>query len=138
MSDLITEALKYIEKPKPKPPTLWDKIKGLYFAWKMRKYTKAIRAQVGAEKDPKYMMTEQERLAYEAKQNIQVLLDAPVQTLEHTLSRDEVRKLLLGDIEKVQIKGPLDKGDYEYFNGDEDKLQIKPSPGVKFNEWEKD
>jgi hypothetical protein len=64
--------------------------------------------------------------------------DAPVQTLEHTLSRDEVRKMLLGDIEKVQIKGPLDKGDYEYFNGDEDKLQIKPSPGVKFNEWEKD
>lgn len=76
MSDLIKDALKYIEKPKPKPPTLWDKIKGLYFMWKMRKYTKAIKAQVGVEKDPKYMMTEQEQKAYEAKQRIQLLIEA--------------------------------------------------------------
>ena len=50
MSDLIKDALKYIEKPKPKPPTLWDKIKGLYFAWKMRKYTKKITDQIESEK----------------------------------------------------------------------------------------
>jgi hypothetical protein len=57
MSDLITEALKYIEKPKPKPPTLWDKIKGLYFAWK---YTKKITDQIESEKRRLKMQQEKE------------------------------------------------------------------------------